>query len=244
MRRGARDRAAIRRGGPPAVAVLASVPVLVAAVLLLAGPREAWQERIGGAPEAASGSRQVVATVTAESAGTYEPATPVRDVTGPRITAGPRPEGPLIRVPSIVELPEPPPPPEPARDRFRLVVVRHAGVIDARDRIIELRDVEAPRASTVCVNAAGRDWPCGMRARTAVRRLIRRRIIACEPVGHALAEPTQHVTTTCSVAHVDIGRWLVENGWARPADGAPQEFHALYAEARRKGLGMWRPDGR
>ena len=173
----------------------------------------------------------------------YDEARTVRQVTGGGITRGPQADGPLERLPSTVEVPPPAPPPPPEPDRFRLVVVRHADLIDARTHNIDLAFVDAPAADVRCTDAAGNEWPCGMRARTEVRRLIQRRDIACAPVDEEVQQD-ETVSTSCSVGRTNIGRWLVEHGWAEPAENAPEEFQALHAKAREEKIGLWQASGR
>jgi endonuclease YncB( thermonuclease family) len=170
----------------------------------------------------------------------------VRDVTGRGITLGPAAIGELERLPSTVEIPPPPPPAPaaPAADLYRLVVFLDADRIDARGRVIQLAHVDAPAAAERCTNGDGLEWPCGMRARTEARRLVQRRIIACDPVDLVEASATSVVTTSCSVAGADISRWLVENGWAVPTADAPDDLRRLHLAAQSQQRGLYAPGAR
>lgn len=179
----------------------------------------------------------------------------------------PVPDGPLTRLPTPVE-PAPQPPPTP--ERYRLVIVESAGMIDARSLRIRLAGVEAPGADATCTAPDGRLWPCGRRARTALRRLVRRRAIDCMDetalqeadagasaagdVGQADAGADEGrrdaagdvggkslVVSRCRVGKVDLSRWLVEQGWAEPAAGANDELRILHAAAREAGRGLYAP---
>ncbi len=197
----------------------------------------------------------------------------LRHVTGPGITAGPAAEGPLEREPTAVVLP--PEPEEPA-EPFRLVVVVDPGLIDVRSHLVRLAHVSPPLTADTCTAPSGAEWPCGRRARTAVRRLIRRRAVACRPLEDPDTKPPrpmvrsailtgperppepraarlgtppedgerETVVADCTVGNTDIGAWLVENGWAEPAPGAPERLVTLHAAARAAGRGLYAPDPR
>ena len=167
-----------------------------------------------------------------------------------------RVDGPLERAPAAPIEEPPPPPPKEEPDLYRLVVIESAGEIDVRTHKVRLAKVAAPDVDMVCRNAAGASWPCGRRARTALRRLIRRRAIECFPTtvnaeGNVVrlkdAPPPQKGEVrpaACSVANTDLARWLMENGWAAPTDTTPDDWLALHDAARTAGLGLYDPDGR
>lgn len=161
----------------------------------------------------------------------------VRYVDGNGIVAA-RVDGRLVRAPSTVEI-EPPPPQEPARQTYRLVVIEEAGLIDARSHRIALAHVEPPGLDQRCVNGAGVRWPCGMRARTALRRFVRRRPIACLDLNTTQRGDEPVTVALCEVAGTDLSRWLIEQGWAAPKDTAPQEWRTAHATAKNFGLGMF-----
>ncbi|MEM8665679.1 MAG: hypothetical protein AAGF49_16360 [Pseudomonadota bacterium] len=156
---------------------------------------------------------------------------------------GVRIDGPLERAPSVAKLSPPPPPPGETPDEYRLVVIEGADLINARSHKIDLAHITAPAADATCQRADGSAWPCGMRARTALRRLIRRRAIECldvKPVD--LAAPVR--TSACKVANVDLSQWLIENGWAEPAETAPDLWRDLHETAKSEALGLYATDPR
>lgn len=181
--------------------------------------------------------------------------------------ASPRPEGPLTRddtpnVPSAQarsaaagaassQSDQPTLPPEPASQLYKLVVIESASTIDARTRTIKLAHIDAPDVDAACARPDGRAWPCGARARTALRRLVRRRALDCFEIGDAPAddgpdapEDDGPMVATCKAGTTDLSSWLVEQGWATPSDDAPDAYRALHAEAKEAGRGMFAPDGR
>lgn len=160
-------------------------------------------------------------------------------------------DGPLERAPAAVREEPPAPPPKEEPDLYRLVIIDSAGQIDVRSHKIRLAHVEAPATDATCRNADGTTWPCGMRARTALRRLIRRRAIACfDPDKDTAAEKAlvprdgEVRTADCTVAGTDISEWLLENGWAMPTDTTPEPWRSLNAEAKEAGRGLYATNGR
>ncbi len=182
------------------------------------------------------------------------PAEPAPGTEGSRVRfveedgiVGVRIEGPLERAPATEptvlpgQTPAPGPgaaPPVDEPDVYRLVVIESAGVIDARTHKIRLAHVTAPVETATCTQPGGKVWPCGMRARTAMRRLIRRRSIECfdlKPVDpEAKIRPA-----TCEVGGTDLAAWLVEQGWAEPDDTAPDAWRELNAAAKSAGKGIY-----
>ena len=79
-------------------------------------------------------------------------------------------------------------------------------------------------------------WPCGIRARAAVRMWLRGRALACD----VPAEPERGVIAVeCRLGAQDVGAWLVSNGWARASKGS--RYEPAEALARRTGMGIFGP---
>jgi endonuclease YncB( thermonuclease family) len=80
----------------------------------------------------------------------------------------------------------------------------------------------------------GTAWPCGIRARTAVRLWLRGRALACDiPPG----SDEDAIVVGCRLGKDDVGAWLVTNGWAHAAKGGP--YVEAEAKAREAGLGIF-----
>ncbi|WP_224003739.1 hypothetical protein [Aureimonas sp. SA4125] len=79
-------------------------------------------------------------------------------------------------------------------------------------------------------------WPCGVKARSALRALVRSRSITCTVPGDFM-EREATVDSACSLAAIDLGEWLVANGWARARDGG--RYADAEAVARGARLGLW-----
>lgn len=96
---------------------------------------------------------------------------------------------------------------------------------------IRLLGIDAPEHDQVCQRKAV-DYACGRQAREALSRIIDGRPVACEGwerdrYGRLLA--------SCVVGGLDIGRTMVEAGWAV----AYGEFAAEEKIARDSGAGLW-----
>jgi endonuclease YncB( thermonuclease family) len=79
-------------------------------------------------------------------------------------------------------------------------------------------------------------WPCGARARTALRALVRSRSITCTVPGDFQAKE-ETLESACSLGSTDIGHWLVAHGWARAKAGGP--YVEAEEKARTAQVGLW-----
>jgi len=156
---------------------------------------------------------------------------PVRDVTPEEMTAGPKVIGPTVRLPGPVA-----PAPKPRKRRFFRVIVSDAGTILADKVTIKIAGIATPDLKKTCTDAKNREWPCGLVARTALRRLIRIRAIEC--VSNPIEAPAT-VALDCSVGKTNLAEWLVAQGWAEPnGDGGALADELEEAKAAKRG--MWR----
>ena len=117
-------------------------------------------------------------------------------------------------------------------------VASAAGVIEAKDYSVTVSGIDIVKDDETCSDE-GKSWACGVRARTAFRAFLRGRTIVCSVPsqgGHDAA------STKCWVGNKDVGEWLVENGWARAAQGGPYVEAGDKARAARKGIFGAAPD--
>lgn len=82
----------------------------------------------------------------------------------------------------------------------------------------------------------GTIWPCGMRARSAVRMWLRGRALACDVPA---APERSLISVECRLGGQDVGAWLVSNGWARASKGS--RYEQAETVARRTGMGIHGP---
>lgn len=76
---------------------------------------------------------------------------------------------------------------------------------------VRLYGIDAPETTQTCQDAAGRAWPCGADAGAALTHFIDGRPVTCVQLG---TDPYRRAIAKCSVAGIDVGTWLVEQGWA------------------------------
>lgn len=112
-------------------------------------------------------------------------------------------------------------------------VATAAGRIEAEGFRIVLDGIEPVPVDRVC-RAEGKTVPCGMMARTAFRNWLRGRAVRCEVPDIA---SDVELVSECTVAGADVAAWLVEHGWAAPAQEASRLTEVgKKAKAQRVGL--------
>ncbi len=107
-----------------------------------------------------------------------------------------------------------------------------------RQGVIVLPGIEALPLDQRCGTGADA-FPCGVMARTELRRFLRGRSIECD-VPPEFGVRRGEANTACTVAGEDIGRWVVENGWGKATDGGP--YAEAQAAARKARRGVWQYD--
>lgn len=107
-----------------------------------------------------------------------------------------------------------------------------------RQGVIVLPGVEALPLDQRCGSGADA-FPCGVMARTELRRFLRGRSIECD-VPPDFGVRRGEATSSCTVAGEDIGRWVVENGWGKAVDGG--RYVEAQAAAKRARRGVWQYD--
>lgn len=108
--------------------------------------------------------------------------------------------------------------------------VENAGILSFGERRLQLAGIVPTPVDRIC-GPAGRQWPCGMMAKTALRLLLRNRSVTCDL---DTAEWKETITTACRLGTEDLSAWLAENGWAEAAAGSPLTSAAEKASRREK----------
>lgn len=156
------------------------------------------------------------------------------------------PRKPLSEL-SLAQPPKPKPPEELKDTPLYRPVAVAAGLIEAKGNTIALSGVEAVKPDETCTDSGGKSWKCGMRARTAFRAFLRGRAVTCngketkDAKAPDAAAPNP-IVADCKVAKQDVGQWLVENGWARAAEGGPYADAGDAAREAGKGIFGAAPD--
>ncbi|MVA98507.1 thermonuclease family protein [Nitratireductor sp. CAU 1489] len=106
-------------------------------------------------------------------------------------------------------------------------LVTAAGRLEVGGVTVVLAGIDIIEPERRCRGRDGGRWPCGMRARTALRGFLRGRTVACDPAGDGGGAVRR---ASCRLGARDLGAWLVENGWAMAAGNGP------YADAQRRAI--------
>ncbi len=103
------------------------------------------------------------------------------------------------------------------------------------DKIV-LADISVPQATTKC-QGDGKLWPCGAKATLRLNELIKSSSFRC-----TIIQKNDAVSLArCNVGEVDLGRQLVEEGWALTV-GTETEYMQFEQEAKRNQSGIWRDE--
>lgn len=217
--------------------------------LLLAEPPNAESNSTVSATETAalpaSEPAQATSGVT-EPASTEQAAAPlpddIRNVSPDGVSA-PRVDGSLKRIePSkrYLELKDPPvePVPDGPLELVRVQVL-DGGHIRSDRLTVTLAHIKPLKLDETCLSRLGGSWPCGTRARTFLRGLVRQFKVTCEKIEET---GPQQILATCTRGSFDLSKRLVHYGWADPAEDAPAEYAELADKAKEKKIGKWQSE--
>lgn len=125
---------------------------------------------------------------------------------------------------------------KPWTRRFFHVLVKDGDTLQTRRHVIRLGDIRVRGAHAKCTNAAGKEWPCGNRARAALALLIRDRSVICTlPAGGE----RRKFTSRCHIGRIDLSVWMVRQGWARPGPNAGTALINAEKAAKTERKGIW-----
>jgi endonuclease YncB( thermonuclease family) len=109
------------------------------------------------------------------------------------------------------------------------------GTLRTADRTIRLYGVAMPSRSQVCTYRNGERWACGQRAYIALLNFVGTTTIACRS-----RDTDRPELLLCRLAGIDIGEWMLRNGWANLADGIKDKDYVSAARAGSTSkLGVW-----
>lgn len=122
--------------------------------------------------------------------------------------------------------------PKPAFQILSRPAIAAPGVIETTRGRVALAGILPLEPLAVCGEGKGA-WPCGQLAATQLGRFLRGRSVNCD-IADAYWEGD--VTARCTLGSEDVAGWLVENGWAKAANGSAYEAAGRKAEADKRGL--------
>ena len=101
--------------------------------------------------------------------------------------------------------------------------VLDADTLEIAGQRVRIYGIDAPERSQTCERAGG-TWPCGLEATAALTRLVAGNEVRCETRDR---DRNQRAIAVCWLNQIDVGRWLVEAGWAV----AYRRFSGAYVDA-------------
>ena len=104
---------------------------------------------------------------------------------------------------------------------------------------IRLAGIEAPVTAQRCTTSDARSWNCGLSARAALERIVRRRTVTCTPLD---ASGQGTTLANCTANEADIAEALVRNGHVFATSGFFTAYGSTEAEARTAKIGLWQGD--
>lgn len=117
-------------------------------------------------------------------------------------------------------------------------VVTAAGSFEAQGHKVVLAGIEVTDPQQQCGDT-GKQWPCGVYARTAFRTWLRGRSLSCVVTPVPVQET---VVSDCALGTHNPAEWLVEQGWAKATAGGPYAEIGAQAQKERRGLFGPAPD--
>lgn len=101
---------------------------------------------------------------------------------------------------------------------------------------IRLLDIDAPELVQNCLDAQGRDWPCGRQASAQLRSHVRGHDLTCQPKSR---DQYGRTLATCTLPDgSNINAWMVAQGWA-VTSGYDNVYGAQQADAKAAKRGLW-----
>jgi endonuclease YncB( thermonuclease family) len=120
-------------------------------------------------------------------------------------------------------------------------IVQDDGSLKVSGRIVRLHGIYIPQGEQFCATQV-RPVECKSRAALALEQRIQS-FVRCNETA---AFTDGSVGAVCTVdgdgvtsPRIDLGAWLIDQGWALARPEAPFEYHARERIARERGFGVW-----
>jgi endonuclease YncB( thermonuclease family) len=101
---------------------------------------------------------------------------------------------------------------------------------------IKLSGVIAPDANQPCFKANGRRWACSSSAQRALDRLVRGKLVSCNPTA---SDETGVTLATCTIGEDDIASTLARGGHVFASTGMFSSYRSDEDVARAAKIGLW-----
>ncbi|MCB1379213.1 MAG: thermonuclease family protein [Alphaproteobacteria bacterium] len=99
-----------------------------------------------------------------------------------------------------------------------------------------LHAIDAPELHQTCSDRNGASYACGREARSALRRLLVRGLVTCQPIE---TDRYGRIVAICRAGDTDINAELVRLGWAVAYRRHGSDYVDQEARARAAGRGIW-----
>ncbi len=100
---------------------------------------------------------------------------------------------------------------------------------------IRLHGIDAPESRQLC-RRDGEPWQCGKDATSALKAFLGSRLVSCEEHDQ---DRYRRIVAKCAVDGVDIGDWMVSQGWAVAYYQYSYEYSRAEQRAKSARRGIW-----
>ncbi len=107
--------------------------------------------------------------------------------------------------------------------------------IEVHDQRIRLHGIDAPESRQLC-RKDGERWRCGKDASSALKAFLGSRPVSCEELDR---DRYRRIVAKCAVDGVDIGDWMVSQGWAVAYYQYSYEYSRAEQRAKSARRGIW-----
>ena len=107
--------------------------------------------------------------------------------------------------------------------------------IEIEGQRIRLHGIDAPEMRQSC-RLDGNPWRCGRDAASALAGKIASRAVTCQDRG---TDSYRRIVAKCAVAGVDLGEWMVANGWAVAYYIYSYDYTRAEQQAKSARRGIW-----
>ncbi len=115
-------------------------------------------------------------------------------------------------------------------------IVIDGDTVTVSERRVRLFGIDAPELAQQCTGASGAAWNCGRAAATALGARIGNQPLEC----HARdIDRYGRVVAVCRAGSIDLGRWMVAEGWALAYRSYSLDYVPQEQSARRRHSNLW-----
>ena len=107
--------------------------------------------------------------------------------------------------------------------------------IEIHNTRIRLHGIDAPESGQSC-EVLGGTYRCGQRAAIVLDTFLGVQTVKCQQTD---TDRWKRVVARCFVREIDLGNWMVENGWAIAYREYSTEYVQAEQRARSRKLGIW-----